>query len=314
MNALIDYIRIARPDHWIKNLFVLPGIPLAFFFFPEAVRRPDVWLDVLLAIVATCIVASSNYVINELLDAKYDRHHPTKKHRPLAAERISRPLAYLEWLLLGALGLALAFYINEYVGWSCLVLWCAAIAYNVPPIRTKELTYLDVLSEASNNPMRLAIGWYATGVTVLPPWSALFAYWMFGAFLMAAKRFAEYRQIGDARVAAEYRRSFAHYNEENLIVGIVFYIALFVAGVSVFIMQYQQELMLGMPVLAYMIAYYLYLGFQPNSPAQDPELLYKEKHLMLALIFCVVFFLTLFFVDFPVITQWFTPLQIQSGF
>lgn len=306
-----DYIRIARPDHWIKNLFVLPGVPLAFFFFPEQADW-HVLGSVLLGIVATCIVASSNYVINELLDAQYDRHHPIKKHRPLAAGRISRPLAYTEWIVSGALGIGLGFLTNQYTGWVCLMLWFAGVLYNIPPFRTKEVTHLDVLSEASNNPMRLAIGWYATGVTALPPISALFAYWMFGAFLMATKRFAEYRQIGDPLVASQYRRSFLHYSEESLIVGIVFYIALFIAAVSVFIMQYQLELMLGMPVLAYMIAYYLYLGFQPNSPAQYPELLYKEKHLMLALVFCAVFFLTLFFVDFPAIAALFKPVITQG--
>lgn len=311
MENLKDYVSIARPDHWIKNLFVLPGVPLAFFFFPELATRESI-PTILLGLLATCVVASSNYVINELLDAKYDRHHPIKKHRPLAAGRISRPWAYVEWILLGALGIGLGFATNVHTGWACASLWVAATLYNIPPIRTKELPFLDVISEASNNPIRLAIGWYAVGVSIAPPLTALFAYWMFGAFLMATKRFAEYRQIGNPEIAGKYRRSFLHYDEESLIVGIVFYIALFVASISVFIMQYQHELILGLPFLAYMIAYYLYLGFQPNSPAQYPELLYKDKHLMLALIFCTVFFLTLFFVDFPTLTIWFEPLVIHT--
>ena len=308
MAAISDYIKIARPDHWIKNLFVLPGVPLAYYFFPEVFHRTTLG-EVLLGLLATCIVASSNYVINELLDAKYDQYHPIKKYRPLAAGRVSRPLAYVEWILLGALGIALGFFTNAHTGWACLALWIAATLYNIPPIRTKELPYLDVLSEASNNPIRLAIGWYATGVTAFPPGSALFAYWMFGAFLMATKRFAEYRHIGNAIRAAQYRRSFLHYNEERLIVGIVFYIAMFVAGAAVFIMQHKYELILGMPLLAYLIAYYLYLGFQPDSPAQYPELLYKDKHLMVALVLTTAFSLLLFYVELPALTDWLKPMM-----
>jgi len=303
-----DYIKIARPDHWIKNLFVLPGVPLALFFFPEQMQDNVVW-QVLLGLLATCIVSSSNYVINEILDATYDVYHPVKKHRPLASGRVAKSIAYVEWLLLGVTGVGLGFFTNPLTGWAVLALWVAGILYNVPPIRTKEIPYLDVISEASNNPIRLAIGWYATGVEMWPPISALFAYWMFGAFLMATKRFAEYRRIGDAKTAAQYRRSFVFYNEERLIVGIVFYIALFITAASVFIMQYHYELILGMPFLAYMCAYYLYLGFQNNSPVQYPELLYREKHLMVALLLCTVFCLALFFIDFPVVAQWFEPLK-----
>ena len=77
-----DYVRIARPDHWIKNLFILPGT-----FAAWALLRPS-WdaaavLRLALALASTCLVASSNYVINEWLDAKFDRFHPTKKNRPV---------------------------------------------------------------------------------------------------------------------------------------------------------------------------------------------------------------------------------------
>jgi 4-hydroxybenzoate polyprenyltransferase len=310
MSKASDYIRIARPDHWIKNLFVLPGIPLALFFFPQYAER-HILPEILLGLLAACIIASSNYVLNELLDAQFDQFHPEKKDRPLAAGRISRPLAWLEWATLSSVGLATGFAANVHTGWACVTFWIFALLYNVPPIRTKELTYFDVMTESINNAIRLSIGWYATGVTMFPPVSALFAYWMFGSFLMATKRFAEYRRIGDPGQAGLYRRSFRHYTEESLIVSIVFYIAMFVTGLSVFMMQYKHELVLGMPFLAYMIAYYLYLGFQPNSPTQYPEHLYKEKHLMLATIFCAVFFLVLFFVDFPLVSAWFDPLPVQ---
>ena len=32
--------------------------------------------------------------------------------------------------------------------------------YNIPPIRTKDHAYVDVLSESINNPIRFLVGWY----------------------------------------------------------------------------------------------------------------------------------------------------------
>src|SRR5439155_26304441 len=112
---------------------------------------------------------------------------------------------------LGAAGLALALAVNKYFAGSALALWVLGITYNVPPIRTKEWPYVDVLSESANNAVRLFLGWSALVATAVPPLSLTLSYWMLGAFFMATKRFAEYRHIGDARIAASYRRSFGHY-------------------------------------------------------------------------------------------------------
>jgi hypothetical protein len=58
--------------------------------------------------------------------------------------------------------------------------------------------------------VRIAVA-SGVGSGVLPPASALLAYWMGGALLMAIKRYSEYRGIGDPARAALYRRSFARY-------------------------------------------------------------------------------------------------------
>ena len=72
----------------------------------------------------------------------------------------------------------------------------------MPPIRTKEWAYVDVLSESINNPIRLLLGWFALVTSHVPPASLAISYWMAGAFLMAVKRYAEYRHIGNPEAAA----------------------------------------------------------------------------------------------------------------
>lgn len=274
------YVQIARPDHWIKNVFVLPGIILAYFFHPEhwqAVQLPGL----LVGLLAVCLTASSNYVLNEWLDAERDRHHPVKKARPAASGQVKSGIAVAEWLLLGAVGAGLGFWVAVPMGWSCVLLWVMGTLYNIPPIRLKDVPYADVLSESINNPIRMAMGWYATGLGSAPPASILLAYWMFGAFLMATKRFAEYRAIADPARAAAYRKSFGFYTDQRLLVSIVFYTSLFAMFSGVFITRYQIELVLATPLVAYAMAYYLHLGYKAMSPAQYPERLYKERKLML---------------------------------
>src|SRR3979409_1650691 len=105
-------------------------------------------MPLLVAALATCLVASSNYVLNELLDGPNDRLHPEKRFRPVPSGRVRPALAYLEWLLPAAGGFALAASLNWYFFASAVWLWVTGIAYNVPPLRTKEWPYLDVLSES----------------------------------------------------------------------------------------------------------------------------------------------------------------------
>ena len=74
------YIRIARPDHWIKQLFIFPGCLFALLLAnSENIYQDRIW-KVVLGFIATCFIASANYVINEWLDAEFDKFHPTKKN------------------------------------------------------------------------------------------------------------------------------------------------------------------------------------------------------------------------------------------
>ena len=302
--SLIAYAKIARPDHWIKNVFVLPGILLAYFFYPDLWSPSDI-PGILLGLFAVCLTASSNYVINEVLDAERDKVHPIKKYRPIPSGAVNIKVAYVEWIALGIAGAGLGFYLSPHMGWSCVVLWVMGTLYNIPPIRLKDIPYADVLSESVNNPIRLAMGWYMTGLGSAPSLSIILAYWMFGAFLMATKRFAEYREINDPPRAAAYRKSFAFYTEQRLIVSILYYASLFAMFAAVFITRYQLEMVIATPLVAYAMAYYLHLGYKPHSPAQYPERLYKEHKLMAICVLAFIACTILLFVELPGFEQLF---------
>lgn len=311
MKTLRAYISIARPDHWFKSVFALPGFLFALIADPSLLQEPGSWMGIAvsltLAVAALCLTASSNYVINELLDAPTDRQHPTKKNRPAAKGDVSAAGAITLWLVLGALGVGLAFGVNLGVGISCAVLWVMGVVYNVPPVRSKELPYGDVLSESVNNPIRLWLGWAAAGSILLPPASLLLSYWMLGAFFMAVKRFAEYRQIGDPDKAAAYRRSFAWYTEERLLVSLLAYAAASAMFGGMFIVRYRLELVLAVPFFAVIFAWYLHVGLKPDSAAIRPERLYREPGLTGLTLFTFMLACALLVIEIPALQYVFAP-------
>jgi 4-hydroxybenzoate polyprenyltransferase len=312
--TLRGHIAIARIDHWFKNVFVIPGIIAAVGVDPSHVA-PHIAARIAIGMLSVCLVASSNYVINEVLDAPSDRAHPVKFARPVPSGLVSLPLAYVQWLALMLFGVWLGYQVSLYFAITVFVLWVMGCIYNISPIRSKDLPYLDVLSEAVNNPLRLLAGWFIVGTASVAPASLLLSYWMVGCYFMAMKRYAEYRDIDDAKRAAAYRRSFAFYTEERLLVSIMFYGSAAMLFLGAFIMRYRLELILAFPLIALVMAMYLLLAFRPNSAVQRPEGLYKEPRLMVAVVVCSVVIGILLTVDIPVLTRIFAPTAptIQTG-
>ena len=304
--SLLGHLQMMRADHWVKNVFVLPGILVALMFDPSRATLGLV-VAVVLGLVATCLVTSSNYVLNEVLDAPFDRLHPTKQHRPVPSGRVSIPLAYAQWLALGITGVGVAGLVSAPLAFVMGALWVMGLVYNVPPIRSKDLPYVDVLSEAVNNPLRMLAGWFMVNPTGLLPGSLLVSYWMVGAYFMAIKRWAELRHFADARQAAGYRKSFAFYSEERLLVSITFYGSAAMLFLGAFIMRYRLELILAFPLVALVMAVYLSLAFKHDSAAQSPEKLIREPALMAAVIVCSAVIAILLFVDLPFLFKIFAP-------
>jgi decaprenyl-phosphate phosphoribosyltransferase len=296
-SSIGDYIRIARIDHWFKNIFIFPGVAVAIYFTRTA--PGDILLPLLLGFLSVCLVASANYVINEWLDREFDQHHPSKQSRPAAQGQIKGQGVLIEYILLVAAGLGLAYTISaEFLVFSVALL-VMGILYNVQPFRTKDRVYLDVLSESVNNPLRFMLGWSIVVTGVLPPSSILLAYWMGGAFLMAIKRFAEYRFIGDHNKAGLYRRSFIYYTEEKLLISSFFYALTSVFFLGIFLVKYRIEFLVSFPLFALLFAWYLDIGLREHSPTQNPEKLYQEVGLVAFLVFLIIVVTGLFFIDLP---------------
>ncbi len=309
---LVDYVSIARPDHWVKHVFILPGIVLAELLHRRSLA--ELLLPVAIGLASAALLASANYVINEWLDSRYDRFHPIKSKRPAVARELSGAIVYLEYALLAIGGLALGLLVSKLffvVAWLFLL---SGIVYNVEPLRSKDRIYLDVISEAVNNPIRLTLGWAMVDSTTLPPSSLVLGYWMGGAFLMAIKRYAEYRNVS-ATAGVEnlglYRRSFRHYTERTLLLSAFIYALMAAFFIAVFLIKYRIEYLLTMPLLAALFAVYLDIGLKPESSAQAPERLFKERRLVAIVVLLAIAFVVLTVVDVPQLERLTDPHFIE---
>ena len=78
------FFELIRVDYWPKNIMVIPGF-IIFVLLSGEINNYSLInpLNIFFSIVCILLVCSSNYVLNEILDRNYDKHHPEKKHRPM---------------------------------------------------------------------------------------------------------------------------------------------------------------------------------------------------------------------------------------
>jgi 4-hydroxybenzoate polyprenyltransferase len=304
--TLAGHFAICRVDHWFKNVFIAPGIVAACGIDSTNVDRA-LASRIAIGTLAICLVASSNYVVNEVLDAPTDRAHPVKRHRPVPSGRVSVPFAYVQWLVLAAAGIALAKLVSFRFAATAIALWVMGCVYNIRPLRTKDVPHLDVLTEAFNNPIRMLGGWFIATSSSIAPGSLVLCYWMLGCYFMAIKRYSEYRDFDDPLRAVAYRRSFSGYTPDRLLVAISFYGSSAMLFFGAFIMRYRMELIIAFPFVALVMAMYLALALDRNSAVQHPETLYREPRLMAAVIVCSLVMAIALLVDIPAIPRFFVP-------
>jgi 4-hydroxybenzoate polyprenyltransferase len=295
------FVRALRLERWPRSTAIVLGTGTFFFLYRDYLgwfTPGSLLARAGAAFLLTWMISTANYVVNEIVDVPYDRHHPTKRQRPLVTGEVRMaPLAFAGLLLTGASLTAAWLFFPAPFFFSLLALLIAGFIYNLRPVRTKDIPFLDSISESVNNPIRLLIGWYAFSPAELrPPVSLLVGWWAFGNFLMVAKRLSEFRYLKDK--AGDYRASHKKYSQSLLVFGMAASTFIFSAAYIYFTVRFKLQLFL---VAGLFLALFFFLIFRKTltekEVMEEPEKLLVRPVYALYTAFLFLLFLLAFFLD-----------------
>ena len=301
---LSDYIAIARPDHWIKHVRIVPGAVFAAIMAPAgSIDAASLGSRLIVCLIVAMALSSANYTVNEWLDAPFDAMHPTKRARPAVHKKMSATVVFTQYLLLTCVGLVAAQTLGRGFGIVAMVFSVFGVrSRTCSRLCAKDRAFLDVIVELLNNPLRFLFGWFAVTLHFAPPVSVLLAYRRGGAFLMAAKRVSEHRAIaatGDKKALAAYRPSFAVYTQSSLVTSCVVYAQGFAFMMAIFLLKYRIEYLAVVPFFVALFAAYMHLALTPDFAAARPEELMRRPAILIGAAVTMALFGALTFVDLP---------------
>ncbi|MGM9780111.1 MAG: decaprenyl-phosphate phosphoribosyltransferase [Prevotella sp.] len=174
-------IKVARPTHWIKNLFVF--LPV---FFGGGLLNTSEAVSAALTFLSFSLAASAIYCLNDIIDVNADRAHPVKCKRPIASGAITIPQAYGMMALSMLVSIVLMFLLPAGQTKTIFVIVAYFLVNVAYCLRLKDYAIIDVCIIASGFVLRILAGGYATGVQ-LSKWIVLMTF-LLTLFLAFAKR------------------------------------------------------------------------------------------------------------------------------
>lgn len=198
-----NFVKLARPVHWIKNLSLFAAL-----IFTGNLFDPVLFNKVVLAVIAFSLATSATYIFNDVLDAKYDRLHPVKKSRPVASGAISAPVALFLSFIFALSALAMAKPLSELFFVMVLGYLSLQAVYS---LGLKKVAIIDILIIAAGFVMRVYAGSFVIDAH-LSVWFLLCVVSV-SLFLASGKRRAELNLIPATGLT---RLSLTHYRRELL--------------------------------------------------------------------------------------------------
>lgn len=178
-------IKMIRVHQWAKNFLVFVPLMLAHRF-----SEADLLINSIKAFISFCLIASSVYVLNDLLDVWSDRKHPKKKNRPIANGDVSLTNAVIAFVLC----FSVANIISFSMGWGTFGILVGYFAMNILySFFLKKVTMLDIFILTSFYIFRVTYGGVSTGVEI-SYWLISFSFFIFLS-LAFLKRFAELKVL-----------------------------------------------------------------------------------------------------------------------
>lgn len=274
-NNLRGLIRTMRPRQWVKSTIVYAALVFdGKLFVPELLAQTTV------IFLAFCLLSSSVYIMNDLVDMEKDRQHPRKRRRPLASGQLDPVVAMITAGIMGVASLGAAFAVDVWAGSVLLAYLAQNVAYS---FWLKNVVLIDVMVLSLGFLLRVVAGVVVVQVTNFSPWLYV-CVTLLALFLGFGKRRHEIVLLeGDA---GNHRASLVEYNLPLLdqIIGMVVTATL----VSYTFYSFDattalahSKMLLTVPFVFYFLARYLYLVHVKHLGGAPEELLLEDRPLLI---------------------------------
>jgi len=276
-------IATMRPIQWSKNGFVFAAI-----LFDQQFTQAEPLARVVAAFILLCLVASTIYLINDLVDIERDRLHPRKRYRPLPSGQLPIRWAVAAAVVMPVIALAASLLLT----WQLTVVLLAYLALHIAySFFLKNIVLLDVFAIAGGFVLRVVAGIVVIDVTHFSPWLYLCA-GLLALFLAIGKRRQELILL--AEDAESVRATYKDYNMPLLddmlrmvtTGSVLTYMLYTVEATTIRVNGY--SMMLTIPFVVYGIFRYLYLIHVRGQGSAPDELLFEDIPLLLAVVLWVV--------------------------
>ncbi|EOU1486827.1 decaprenyl-phosphate phosphoribosyltransferase [Clostridium perfringens] len=201
---IINLLKLMRPKQWIKNFFVFGALIFSYSFL-----NLNKTIAALIAFILFCLISSTVYIMNDILDVEKDRVHPKKRFRPIASGAISIKKATIALVVLLAISMISSFMINKGLFFILVLYFINNIFYS---FKIKNIVILDVISIAVGFILRVIAGGVAIDVS-LSGWILLCTFFI-SLFLGFEKRRNEIIKLEGK--ANEHRKILDDYSDELL--------------------------------------------------------------------------------------------------
>jgi 4-hydroxybenzoate polyprenyltransferase len=268
-------IKTMRIRQWTKNAFIFAAI----VFDGKLFQLSDL-LHTLAGFGLFCLISSTVYIFNDLLDLEADRQHPTKKNRPIASGKLPVSVAISAGIILLILTLLLGYLL----AWQfALVLLAYFVMMLVYSKWLKHIPIIDVFIIATGFVLRVHAGTTLIQVQRFSPWLYV-CMTLLSLYLGFGKRRAELALLTEN--ASSHRKVLEGYSISLLDNYIIIVSGTFIVAYSLYTFfrpEAPLDLMLTIPFVVYAVFRYLYVIHINHAGGEPEEILLTDRPLQLAI-------------------------------
>ena len=275
----LELLRAMRPKQWNKNALVFAAL-----VFDAKVTDGLYAVRAFIGFCVFCLISGAIYLINDLTDMESDRHHPKKRHRPLASGRLSVGVARTATVVLLLICLPIGFVLDPIFGAIVSLYLLLQMAYS---FRLKNVVIVDVLTIAAGFVLRVAGGAELVQAERFSPWLYVCVV-LLALFMGLSKRRGELVLLQEN--ANSHRASLQDYSLPLLDELISVVTATTVLAYALYTFEpgnpnlpENNAMMLTIPFVLYSIFRYLYLIHQKGETAPPDEVLLKDHPLQITI-------------------------------